>query len=71
MAFAWADRVHFGREGRNVGQGGKKIVGRVVEVDLLFAFAFSDGEEDAGLATGAEGDVGGEAGAAAGFLQQG
>lgn len=59
------------REGRHVGEGGEEVVGFVVEVDLPLAFAFGGGEEDAGSAIGAERDVGGEAGAASGFFEEG
>jgi hypothetical protein len=49
--------VDFGREGRDVGEGG--------------AVAFGDSEKDAGLALGDEGNIGAEAGAASGFLEHG
>ena len=62
--------VHFGWQRRDIGQGGEKIVGFVEEVDFGVAFAPCGGQEDSGLAAGAEGDVGSEAGASSGFLHQ-
>src|ERR1035441_2129535 len=69
MAPGWARDVDFWRDGRKVGQGSEQVVGFVKKVDLGVAVAFSDCEEYAGLALGAEGDVGAEACAATGFFQ--
>ena len=69
MVLEGAGFVDFGREGRDVGEGGEEVVGFGVEVDLSAAVAFCDGEEDAGQALGDEGDVGAEACAAAGLLE--
>jgi len=64
----WRGVAHFRWKRRYVGQRGEKVVGFVEQVDGGVAFAPRGGEEDAGLAVGAEGDVGGEAGSTAGFL---
>jgi hypothetical protein len=55
-------------ERRHVGKRGEQVVGFVEEIDFGVAFTPCGGEKDPGLAAGAEGDVGCEAGAAAGFL---
>ena len=61
--------MRFGRERGNVGQGREKVVGLLEEADFRIALSPGSGEEDACLAAGAEGDVGGKARAAAGFLE--
>ena len=61
--------ANFGWQWWNIGEVCEEIIGFVEEVDGGVAFAPCGREEDAGLAAGAEGDVGGEARAASGFLQ--
>jgi hypothetical protein len=45
-------RAYFGWERRNVGEGGKQVIGFVKEIDLGVAFAPCGGEKNAGLAAG-------------------
>ncbi len=56
---------------RNVGYRGKKVIAFVEEINLPIVFAFTDGEEDAGVVAGAECNIGAESCAAAGFLDDG
>jgi hypothetical protein len=68
----WRGRwAHFGRKRRNVGQGCEEVIRFVEEIDLRFAMAVGDGDKDAGLALGAQGQVSGESGAASGLLHDG